>query len=178
MTRKCLIVGEAHLPNAVSIVSEFNKRLEEMWMKNGYGVKLDSKTVELRDQLHKIRAEAVKCFAVECRLIGEYKPKRIYTEGNNGRYSMKVAASASGSEVIYLDKGIREYDIEEKTWLQKLFYKYKREKQWAEKIKKNGDGMVIVGAGHINSLRKKLQKEGIETQVLYNALENLEGVLN
>jgi hypothetical protein len=111
--------------------------------------------------------------------INKTRLDRVYFEGlENVRDEDPAyyAAQQKGLKIVYLDEGI---DLHSLLTLEKMIIdeetgkpEYEqlmnmRENAWAEKIKENGDGLVIVGSTHSQSLAEKLNKSGIFTNILY-----------
>jgi len=55
--------------------------------------------------------------------------------------------------------------------LNEYFYNFlqnRRENSWVKKIKNNADGLMIIGADHLESVSDKLNKINITTETVYD----------
>jgi len=110
------------------------------------------------------------------------KPKVIYLEGTRKTYNrhdprLKVAHELNAT-IIFLDERIyksKRYLLMSNMFpkLTKTYIRELRETAWLENLLQHGDGFVVMGAAHVDGVKRKLESAGQQVVVAYNANDTM-----
>jgi len=135
----------------------------------------DDKETEYERNINNITNEYIRGVTLmeksqkfEIDTITSTRPEVIYLEGDTLCSLMDKARGVARDfvkRIVLLDKDVPaylddDYDPERKT--------EDREAAWMEKFKA-GPGLVIIGADHIDSIKKKLEELGEEVDIIFDA---------
>jgi hypothetical protein len=154
---------------------------------------ISSETSDARITIYKKIVDEIKGFCDACKVYGKIfehfekeadyaldsqkniiheivktMPKIIYHEGTKSNDFKILDKTVGASEriakkVIYLDEGVEGYDM----YSDKYVDREKREKVWLEKMIENGPGTAVMGANHVESMKKKLEAHNLKVEVPY-----------